>query len=172
MIKRILKKTPIIIIGTVLLSIPINKIYAYTFNVDFADIGKNTNSSSSSSGNHGNNSNNTDNWKTGSSSTSTSGSNPKIDKKWTCKYKYTVKSGNKVTVDGYNINNEKIIADSLKISDKNKIVAGTSIGLEIYEVNKNEDKEIILTSSTEGSSKKFALTVDDSGTISVTEVIN
>ena len=34
MIKRILKKTPIIIIGTVLLSIPINKIYAYTFNVD------------------------------------------------------------------------------------------------------------------------------------------
>ena len=36
----------------------------------------------------------------------------------------------------------------------------------------NEDKEIILTSSTEGSSKKFALTVDDSGTISVTEVIN
>ena len=92
MIKRILKKTPIIIIGTVLLSIPINKIYAYTFNVDFADIGKNTNSSSSSSGNHGNNSNNTDNWKTGSSSTSTSGSNPKIDKKWTCKYKYTVMS--------------------------------------------------------------------------------
>ena len=36
----------------------------------------------------------------------------------------------------------------------------------------NEDKEIILTSSTEGSSKKFALTVDDSGTISATEVIN
>lgn len=34
----------------------------------------------------------------------------------------------------------------------------------------NEDKEIILTSSTEGSSKKFALTVDDSGTISATEV--
>ena len=34
----------------------------------------------------------------------------------------------------------------------------------------NEDKEIILTSSTEGSSKKFALTVNDSGTISATEV--
>lgn len=34
----------------------------------------------------------------------------------------------------------------------------------------NEDKEIILTSSTEGSSKKFALTVDDSGAISATEV--
>lgn len=34
----------------------------------------------------------------------------------------------------------------------------------------NGDKEIILTSSTEGSSKKFALTVDDSGTISATEV--
>lgn len=133
MIKRIFKKTPIIIIGTVLLSIPINKIYAYTFNVDFADTGKNTNSSSSSSGNHGNNSNNTDNWKTGSSSSSTSGSNPKIDKKWTCKYKYTVKSGNKVTVDGYNVNNEKIIADSLKISDKNKVLAGTSIGLSISE---------------------------------------
>ena len=31
-------------------------------------------------------------------------------------------------------------------------------------------QEIILPSSTEGSSKKFALTVNDSGTISATEV--
>lgn len=34
----------------------------------------------------------------------------------------------------------------------------------------NGDKELILTSSTEGSSKKFKITVDDSGTIAVTEI--
>ena len=51
MIKRIFKKTPIIIITAILLSIPINTIYAYTFNVEFADTG----SSSSSSGKPGEN---------------------------------------------------------------------------------------------------------------------
>ena len=34
----------------------------------------------------------------------------------------------------------------------------------------NEDKEIILTSSTTDSTKRFKITVDDSGTISATEV--
>lgn len=32
------------------------------------------------------------------------------------------------------------------------------------------DKEIILSSSTSGSTKKFKITVDDSGTIKATEV--
>ncbi len=47
MIKRIFKKTPIIIITAILLSIPINTIYAYTFNVDFADTGGSSGSGSS-----------------------------------------------------------------------------------------------------------------------------
>ena len=34
----------------------------------------------------------------------------------------------------------------------------------------NGDTEIILTSSTTGSTKKFKITVDDSGAISATEV--
>lgn len=36
----------------------------------------------------------------------------------------------------------------------------------------NGDKEIILTSSTEGSTKQFKITVDDSGTLTATEVTN
>lgn len=43
---------------------------------------------------------------------------------------------------------------------------------EIEKCFASASQEIILPSSTEGSSKKFALTVDDSGTISATEVIN
>lgn len=34
------------------------------------------------------------------------------------------------------------------------------------------EKEVILKSSTEGSSKKFKITVDDTGTIKATEVTN
>ena len=34
----------------------------------------------------------------------------------------------------------------------------------------NGDKAIILTSSTAGSTKKFKITVDDTGTLSATEV--
>lgn len=33
------------------------------------------------------------------------------------------------------------------------------------------DKEIILTSSTSNSTKKFKITVDDSGTITATEIV-
>lgn len=39
-----------------------------------------------------------------------------------------------------------------------------------YVDNKHSDTELYLTSSTEGSTKKFKITVDDSGTISATEV--
>ena len=35
----------------------------------------------------------------------------------------------------------------------------------------NGDKAIILTSSTADSTKKFKITVDDSGTISATEIV-
>ena len=35
----------------------------------------------------------------------------------------------------------------------------------------NGDKEIILASSTEGSAKKFKITIDDTGTLTVAEVV-
>lgn len=127
MIKRILKKTPIIIFGTFLISIPINNAYAYTFNVDFADTGGQTNSNSASSN------------KPYSHVLSTKNGTEngyEYQEKYTCKYKYSVTSTNSVTVNGYNISNQKIIEDSLKIKEQNKVLAGTSIGLEIYETKK------------------------------------
>ena len=47
---------------------------------------------------------------------------------------------------------------------------GTAMDNGAQTVMANGDKEIILASSTEGSTKKFKITVDDSGTISATEV--
>ena len=47
---------------------------------------------------------------------------------------------------------------------------GTEMDNGAQTVMANGDKEIILASSTEGSTKKFKITVDDSGTISATEV--
>ena len=47
---------------------------------------------------------------------------------------------------------------------------GTAMGNGAQTVMANGDKEIILASSTEGSTKKFKITVDDSGTLSATEV--
>lgn len=131
MIKRIFKKTPIIIITAILLSIPINTIYAYTFDVKFAATGENKN--------NGNNSNNEDPWINGDKTTKNTGGNEtpgatKTTETWQCRYKYNVSSTNNVTINGYDINeNKNIINKSLKISNDDKITAGTSIGLEIYE---------------------------------------
>ena len=47
---------------------------------------------------------------------------------------------------------------------------GTAQDQDSQTVMANGDKEIILTSSTEGSTKKFKITVDDSGTLTATEV--
>ena len=47
---------------------------------------------------------------------------------------------------------------------------GTAQDQDSQTVMANGDKEIILTSSTEGSTKKFKITVDDSGTITTMEV--
>ena len=48
---------------------------------------------------------------------------------------------------------------------------GTAMDNGSQTVMANGDKEIILTSSTAGSTKKFKITVDDSGTLTATEVI-
>ena len=47
---------------------------------------------------------------------------------------------------------------------------GTEMGIGSQTVMANGDKEIILASSTEGSTKKFKITVDDSGALTATEV--
>ena len=137
MIKRIFKKTPIIIITAILLSIPINTIYAYTFNVDFADTGGSSGSGSSTVKEP----TPEEKWN-GSKKYSFGGKYNTSGKKngyeyketYTCGYQYNITSTNSVTINGYNINNEKILDKSLKI--KEEVLAGTSIGLEIYETKK------------------------------------
>lgn len=52
---------------------------------------------------------------------------------YTCKYNYRISSSKIVTIDGYDIQDNEIMQNSLNISDKNRILAGTSIGLNIYE---------------------------------------
>ena len=49
-------------------------------------------------------------------------------------------------------------------------VQDTDAATKAYIDAKVSDKELVLASSTEGSSKKFKITVDDSGTISATEI--
>lgn len=57
------------------------------------------------------------------------------------------------------------LSDGLKFTTKN-----ANEGAVKQKVMLEGDKEIILSSSTSGSAKKFKITVDDSGTISATEV--
>ena len=63
--------------------------------------------------------------------------------------------------NGYLYENVKVI-DPLKPLDE-KFIPDT--------VLKDGDKEFILSSSTEGSTKKFKITVDDNGTLTATEVV-
>lgn len=132
---KIIKKTPIIVLATLLLSIPITQTHAYTFNVDFADTGSSSSSSGKPGGN-GNSGNQEPKYSKELSSKTGEENGYKYKETYTCKYNYNISSKNKVTINGYNMQNKKIIENSLNISDKNKIVAGTSIGLEIYEVKK------------------------------------
>ena len=55
-------------------------------------------------------------------------------------------------------------------SGTNKDDGSKKLATEEYVDGKISDKELILTSSTSGSTKKFKITVDDSGTISAPEV--
>lgn len=132
---KIIKKTPIIILTALLLSIPITQTHAYTFNVDFADTGSSS-SSSGKPGGDGSSGNQEPKYSKELSSKTGEENGYKYKETYTCKYNYNISSTNKVTINGYNMQNKKIIENSLNISDKNKIVAGTSIGLEIYEVKK------------------------------------
>ena len=52
---------------------------------------------------------------------------------YTCSYNYTVSVSKNITINGYDMENNEIMRHSLKISDANRILAGTSIGLNIYE---------------------------------------
>lgn len=55
-------------------------------------------------------------------------------------------------------------------SGTNRDEGSKRLATEDYVDSKISDKELILTSSTSGSTKKFRITVDDNGTISATEV--
>ena len=53
---------------------------------------------------------------------------------YTCIYNYDTKGDNYITINGYNfIDDKELMKDSLIISEKDRILAGTSIGLNIYE---------------------------------------
>lgn len=131
------KKTSIIILTAFLLSIPITQVYAYTFDVKFANIKDNSNTGGSSSSGKPTNKDNKvaegykkDGKVKGDNITTLP--NKKIKEKWSCYYKYNTSSTNEITINGYNRNNEEITSkNSLKI--KEKVLAGTSIGLDIYE---------------------------------------
>ena len=52
---------------------------------------------------------------------------------YTCKYNYSVGSSKTITIDGYDINDNEIMKYSLNIGEDDRVLAGTSIGLNIYE---------------------------------------
>ena len=56
--------------------------------------------------------------------------------KYTCIYNYTTSVNNAITVDGYDLEDNPIMENSLHISDEDRIIAGTSIGLNIYETKR------------------------------------
>lgn len=102
-------------------------------------------------------------------------------------YTNTVFSGNLI-IDGalqskdliikkLDVNNNTVGYAVIKINkeDGNLVLSNHNVG--IFTPNKtrkiflDEDKEFILTSSTEGSTKKFKVTVNDSGTLTTTEIV-
>lgn len=102
-------------------------------------------------------------------------------------YTNTVFSGNLI-IDGA-LQSKNLIIKKLDVNDNtvgyavikinkedgNLVLSNHNVG--IFTPNKtrkiflDEDKEFILTSSTEGSTKKFKVTVDDSGTLTTTEIV-
>lgn len=102
-------------------------------------------------------------------------------------YTNTVFSGNLI-IDGalqskdliikkLDVNNNIVGYAVIKINneDGNLVLSNHNVG--VFMPNKtrkiflDEDKEFILASSTEGSTKKFKVTVDDSGTLTTTEIV-
>lgn len=102
-------------------------------------------------------------------------------------YTNTVFSGNLI-IDGalqskdliikkLDVNNNTVGYAVIKINneDGNLVLSNHNVG--VFMPNKtrkiflDEDKEFILASSTEGSTKKFKVTVDDSGTLTTTEIV-
>ena len=101
-----------------------SEVFAYTFNVDFADTG-------SQSGEEFDNETTISDIE-GYRCPSFAPANATE-----CLYSYTynwnVFSNSAVNINGYNINNKPILEHGLKIKEEDKIASGTSIGLNIYE---------------------------------------
>ena len=102
-------------------------------------------------------------------------------------YTNTVFSGNLI-IDGalqskdliikkLDINNNIVGYAVIKINkeDGNLVLSNHNVGIFMPDKTRkiflDEDKEFILASSTEGSTKKFKVTVDDSGTLTTTEIV-
>lgn len=94
----------------------INHVEAYTFGVGYADTGGQSVSKPRED--------------TVISETITSGNTRTTH---TCTYNYKISVSKKITINGYDMADNEIMKHSLKIDDKNKIIAGTSIGLNVYE---------------------------------------
>ena len=57
-------------------------------------------------------------------------SNNKI---YTCNYRYNITNSMSITIETYDLQNNKLTANSLTIDEKNRMAAGTSIGIDLYE---------------------------------------
>lgn len=75
---------------------------------------------------------------------------------YTCKYNYNVSSSKIITIDGYDLDDNEIMKYSLNISQDNRVLAGTSIGLNIYET-KTVGWEVTKVEVTETKAKKTAI---------------
>lgn len=99
-------------------------------------------------------------------------------------FNFTLQNGSNATFCIWNIGGNKskcnISIDSSSLNNTThtiKVICLDKIGIKkidkkfLPDIVVNGDKEMILTSSTEGSTKRFKITVDDSGNLTATEVI-
>lgn len=87
-----------------------------------------------------------------------------FDKKYLPDLK-TLTNAQSYNKNSYLVCNENSVVRWISIDDSDSLIAPKT-----YVDKRITEKEVILESSTEGSSKKFKITVDDTGTIKATEV--
>lgn len=112
-----MKKKTIIPIALLTMFVGVSHVDAYRFSVGYADTGEHVESQPREDIKYEWEADISGNYKTA----------------YTCSYNYTVSVSKNITINGYDMENNEIMRHSLKISDANRILAGTSIGLNIYE---------------------------------------
>lgn len=103
------------LVPTIFINIP--KVNAFEFDVSFA-----------STGNYQEKPNDNNNKESGYKEEWTEG-----NVNYTCNYDYEASTNNRVVINGYDRFDNPILTNSLVLSDEDRIVSGTSIGLSIYE---------------------------------------